>query len=76
MCSYKNKGNDHQVKKLLIVNQMLFVNPQRKCLENSMENIYTEVRVQRVIVNVICRFESGDSIFLGNGGEEISTASW
>lgn len=41
-----------------------------------MENIHTEVRVQRVIVNVICRFESGDSIFLGNGGEEISTASW
>ena len=76
MCSYKNKGNDHQVKKLLIVNQILLVNSQRKCLENSMENIYTEVRVQRVIVIVICRFESGDSIFLGNGSEEISTASW
>ena len=76
MCSYKNKGNDHQLKKLLIVNQILLVNPQRKCIENSMENIYTEVRVQRVIVNVICRFESGDSIFLGNGSEEISTASW
>ena len=35
-----------------------------KCIENSMKNIHTEVKVQRVIVNVICRFESGDSIFL------------
>ena len=64
MCSYKNKGNDHQQKKLLIVNQILLVNSQRKCLENSMENIHTEVRVQRIIVNVICRFESCDPIFL------------
>ena len=64
MCSYKNKGNDHQQKKLLIVNQILLVNSQRKCLENSMENIHTEVRVQRIIVNVICRFKSCDPIFL------------
>ena len=25
---YKNKGNDHQLKKLLIVNQILLVNPK------------------------------------------------
>ena len=61
VCSYKN---DHQLKKLLIVNQILLVNPQRKCIENRMENIHTEVRVQRIIVNVICRFKSCDPIFL------------
>ena len=64
VCSYKNKGNDHQLKKLLIVKQILLVNPQRKCIENRMENIHTEVRVQRIIVNVICRFKSCDPIFL------------
>ena len=64
VCSYKNKGNDHQLKELLIVKQILLVSSQRKCIENSMENIHTEVRVQRIIVNVICRFKSCDPIFL------------
>ena len=64
VCSYKNKGNDHQLKELLIVKQILLVSSQRKCIENRMENIHTEVRVQRIIVNVICRFKSCDLIFL------------
>ena len=39
------KGNDHQLKKLLIVRQILLVSSTRKCIEINMENLHTEVRV-------------------------------
>ena len=37
--------NDHQFKKLLIVQQTLIVSTIGKCTENSMENMHTDVRV-------------------------------
>ena len=39
----RNKGNDHQLKKLLTVKQILLVS--RKCFERNMENMHTDVRV-------------------------------
>ena len=42
---HDQKGNDHQLKKLLIVRQILLVSSTRKCIENNMENLHTEVRV-------------------------------
>ena len=44
----KNKGNDHKLKKLLIVNS-----PGKyhwKCIESRMENVYNGVRVRMVIM--------------------------
>ena len=42
---HDQKGNDHQLKKLLIVRQILLVSSTRKCIEDNMENLHTEVRV-------------------------------
>ena len=42
---HDQKGNDHQLKKLLIVRQILLVSSTRKCIENNMENLHNEVRV-------------------------------
>ena len=42
---HDQKGNDHQLKKLLIVRQILLVSSTRKCIENNMENLHTEVRM-------------------------------
>ena len=42
---HDQKGNDHQLKKLLIVRQILLASNTRKCIENNMENLHTEVRV-------------------------------
>ena len=43
---YMNKGNDHQLKKLLIVKQILQVSTMPgKCIENCMENMHTDIRV-------------------------------
>ena len=42
---HDQKGNDHQLKKLLIVRQILLVSSTRKCIEINMENLHTEVRV-------------------------------
>ena len=39
------KGNDHQLKKLLIVRQILLVSSTRKCIENNTESLHTELRV-------------------------------
>ena len=42
------KRNDHQLKKLLIDKQILFVSSLGhlwECIENSVENIYTDVSV-------------------------------
>ena len=39
--SHKNKGNDQQLKKLMIITQFLLM----KCLENSIENMHTGFRV-------------------------------
>ena len=39
------KGNDHQLKKLLIVRQILLVSSTIKRIEINMENLHTEVRV-------------------------------
>ena len=53
-CIKENKGNEHQLKKFLIVKQILPVSTLlRKCMENSMENIYTDVRVERVNIILI-----------------------
>ena len=44
----KIKRNDHQLKKLLIDKQILFVSSLGHlwgCIENSVENIYTDVNV-------------------------------
>ena len=41
---HDQKGNDHQLKKLLIVRQILLVS-STKCIEINMENLHTEVRV-------------------------------
>ena len=40
-----NKGNDHQLEKLLIVKQILLVS-LKNCTENSMENVHTDVRCE------------------------------
>ena len=37
----RNKGNDHQLKKLLTVKQLV----SRKCFERNMENMHTDDRV-------------------------------
>ena len=42
---HDQKGNDHQLKKLLIVRQILLVSSTRKCIEINMENLHTELRV-------------------------------
>ena len=42
---HDQKGNDHQLKKLLIVRQILLVSSTRKYIEINMENLHTEVRV-------------------------------
>ena len=42
---HDQKGNDHQLKKLLIVRQILLVSNTRKCIEINMESLHTEVRV-------------------------------
>ena len=42
---HDQKGNDHQLKKLLIVRQILLVSSTRKCIEINMEDLHTEVRV-------------------------------
>ena len=42
---HDQKGNDHQLKKLLIVRQILLVSSTRKCIEINMESLHTEVRV-------------------------------
>ena len=42
---HDQKGNDHQLKKLLIVRQILLVSSTRKCIEINMENLHTEVWV-------------------------------
>ena len=55
-CIKENKGNEHQLKEFLIVKQILLVSTLthlRKCMENSMENIYTDVRVERVNIKLI-----------------------
>ena len=39
----RNKGNDHQLKKLLTVKQILLVS--RKCFKCNMENMHTDDRV-------------------------------
>ena len=59
MCyGHEKKGDDHQLKNLLIVKQILPVSNctfARKCIENSMENMHTDVRMERVnIIN--CNF--------------------
>ena len=46
--SYENKGNDHQFKKLPIVEQMLLVSSRKKCYDNT-ENMNAKVRLQRVM---------------------------
>ena len=44
--SQKNKGNDHQLKKLLIVKQILLVRTLGNvCIENRMENMPSDVKV-------------------------------
>ena len=43
--SYENKGNDHKLKQLLIIKQILLVTFLRNILENSMENMHTDVDV-------------------------------
>ena len=40
--------NDHQWEKLLIVKQTLLVSP-RKCIEDGMENMQTDVRVYMML---------------------------
>ena len=42
---HENKGNNHQLKKLLIVKHILLGMDFRKYIENSMENINTDVGV-------------------------------
>ena len=42
---HDQKGNDHQLKKLLIVRQIFLVSSTRKCIEINMESLHTEVRV-------------------------------
>ena len=42
---HENKGNDHQLKKLLIVEENSPCKNPKKCLESSKENIHTDVRV-------------------------------
>ena len=42
---HDQKGNDHQLKKLLIVRQILLVSSNRKCIEINMENLHTDVRL-------------------------------
>ena len=42
---HDQKGNDHQLKKLLIVRQILLVSSTRKCIEINMENLHTDVRL-------------------------------
>ena len=42
---HDQKGNDHQLKKLLIVRQILLVSSTRKCIEINMKSLHTEVRV-------------------------------
>ena len=42
---HDQKGNDHQLKKLLIVRQILLVSSTIKRIENNMENLHTELRV-------------------------------
>ena len=43
---HENKGNDHQLKKLLTVKQILFVDTiGRKYTKNSVENMRTDIRV-------------------------------
>ena len=39
---------DHQVEKLLIVKHILLISTFKKCIKNSMENMHTDVRVERV----------------------------
>ena len=51
--SHENKGNDHQLKELLIVIQILLVSVLWKCIENSMHNMHTDVRVLRVKWNSV-----------------------
>ena len=41
----QNKGNDHKLKKLLIVKQILFSKLQGISIEKSMENMHTDVGV-------------------------------
>ena len=44
--SQKNKGNDHQLEKLLIVKQILLVRTLGNvCIENRMENMPSDVKV-------------------------------
>ena len=40
--SHKNKGNDHNLKKLLIIGQIL-LKSTLKFMENSMEDMHTDV---------------------------------
>ena len=46
--SQKNKGNDHQLKRVLIVKKISSWYHPRKCIENSMENINSNVWVERI----------------------------
>ena len=48
----RKKGNDHQLKKLLIVERILLVSTWGNFLENSVENMHADVRVWRVRKNV------------------------
>ena len=45
---HENKANDHQVKKLLIVEQNSPCQHLKKCIEDSWENMNNNVRVSRV----------------------------
>ena len=43
-----HKGNDYQIKQLLVVEQILLISTLEKCLANSMKKIHTDIRVERV----------------------------
>ena len=44
----KNKGNDHHLEKALACGENSPCQLIRKCIENSMENMHTDVKVYRV----------------------------
>ena len=45
---YRNKGNDHKLKKALDCSTNSPYLHFRRCIENSIENVFTDVRVKRV----------------------------
>lgn len=49
MKGHENNGDDHHLKKLLLViKQIILTHPPRKLKGNSMENLLPDVRIERV----------------------------